>query len=536
VLYPDALDINRDWLRSRSWYLPRDPELFLRVIGGPERLEHFMTLPAAIPMPPELRKALTSMGLHLADVPFNEALHPRGGKNPGWFRTKFAFRTKTHDGHFLDEVMKRIIDNGESTAGIYGTHDGPYRYNYGVERSLFHKLIAHKPFIGKHPVVGRAPIAVIAMGGSASGKSSVIQSLEGVITPEMVKIDVDKNREQLPEFEVLAEPNRPRLNAISGAATHTEASMIGGVQRKEAVEKNYDVFFDVTGNSEPGKLKALFALPHDAGYEVKARYVYIPVEEAVRRAEIRAQQVGRGVNPINIRELTKGVAENVELAINTPWLDFEAYSNEVPFGEPAILIATKAPFGELVIAPGMEEKWKEIGIYGGWWKRFGRFRMGPKPDELVGDEYEDDEYWDEEDEEDRVSATDDTEEGEGIQLGRCFEYGIERMIALHMSGEDKGAVLVHGKVHVGASLHLQGNDTMLEVPWWTDHGWIVRSDGMVEDWQGLVRGLYPQMNEEDFNEKMQVKNSHRYTWDEVRKEVTRTKHSGPWHKPDWMTE
>ena len=50
-----------DWLRSRGWDLPVDPEAFLSTIGGRENLAHFMTLPAARAMPDALRAALDAI-------------------------------------------------------------------------------------------------------------------------------------------------------------------------------------------------------------------------------------------------------------------------------------------------------------------------------------------------------------------------------------------------------------------------------------------------------------------------------------------
>lgn len=54
----DEDQINADWIRARTWDLPTDVDEFLHVVGGPEGLAHFMTLPAALPMPETLRAEL----------------------------------------------------------------------------------------------------------------------------------------------------------------------------------------------------------------------------------------------------------------------------------------------------------------------------------------------------------------------------------------------------------------------------------------------------------------------------------------------
>lgn len=57
VLYVDRVLNNADWPK-RTWDLPTEPEMFLEVIGGRKRLQHFLTLPAAKAMPADLRAAL----------------------------------------------------------------------------------------------------------------------------------------------------------------------------------------------------------------------------------------------------------------------------------------------------------------------------------------------------------------------------------------------------------------------------------------------------------------------------------------------
>jgi len=58
IVYPDDDIENADWIKTFSWGLPTDKDEFLQAIGGPEMLDHFMTLPAARPMPESLKKEL----------------------------------------------------------------------------------------------------------------------------------------------------------------------------------------------------------------------------------------------------------------------------------------------------------------------------------------------------------------------------------------------------------------------------------------------------------------------------------------------
>lgn len=57
-----------DWLRATTWDLPTDPEAFIRMIGGVDKLDHFMTMPSAKAMPNDLKVALSGLDVtkHLA--------------------------------------------------------------------------------------------------------------------------------------------------------------------------------------------------------------------------------------------------------------------------------------------------------------------------------------------------------------------------------------------------------------------------------------------------------------------------------------
>jgi putative metallohydrolase (TIGR04338 family) len=64
----DATLESSDWIKTRSWDLPTDPEAFLNAIGGVTELEKFMHLPSAKAMPNDLKVALSGLDVtkHLA--------------------------------------------------------------------------------------------------------------------------------------------------------------------------------------------------------------------------------------------------------------------------------------------------------------------------------------------------------------------------------------------------------------------------------------------------------------------------------------
>jgi len=70
VLNLDEDPNNADWIKTLSWDLPQDVDEFLDWLAsgrGPgtlqSQVEHFMTLPAAVPMPEAIRSGLIDRGL-----------------------------------------------------------------------------------------------------------------------------------------------------------------------------------------------------------------------------------------------------------------------------------------------------------------------------------------------------------------------------------------------------------------------------------------------------------------------------------------
>ena len=75
----DADIENADWIRSLSWDLPRDPAIAFPFLCGSgtyaeqkANWDHLLTLPAAKPMPPEVRAGIEAL---LAESQTAEAAH-----------------------------------------------------------------------------------------------------------------------------------------------------------------------------------------------------------------------------------------------------------------------------------------------------------------------------------------------------------------------------------------------------------------------------------------------------------------------------
>jgi hypothetical protein len=68
ITFYESSDETADWIKTLHWDLPTTPEGFLWAIGGVDKLDHFMTLPAAQAMPDDLKVAISGLDLtkHLA--------------------------------------------------------------------------------------------------------------------------------------------------------------------------------------------------------------------------------------------------------------------------------------------------------------------------------------------------------------------------------------------------------------------------------------------------------------------------------------
>ena len=56
----DSTESNSDWVKSLSWDLPNTAENLIKAIGGPDKWEHFQTLPAFLAMPEKLKSEVES--------------------------------------------------------------------------------------------------------------------------------------------------------------------------------------------------------------------------------------------------------------------------------------------------------------------------------------------------------------------------------------------------------------------------------------------------------------------------------------------
>lgn len=162
--------------------------------------------------------------------------------------------------------------------------------DFTAERKKLHEEIIAKVFEGKTPVPdGKQKMAIVMMGGTASGKSTMLHR-SGAAGDNFVHVDADDIKGELPEYKrALA----MKWQAAAGFA-HEESSTVAKQASKRAVDEGYNVVLDGTGANERKFIKQVEMLK-EAGYHVHLMMPDQDKDAAVEAAAGRANRTGRYV-------------------------------------------------------------------------------------------------------------------------------------------------------------------------------------------------------------------------------------------------
>ncbi len=161
---------------------------------------------------------------------------------------------------------------------------------YSMRRALLHRSIINE--IVREGAVSDEPVAIIMGGGSGAGKSTVLATARENFSGTFSIINSDNIKENsLPEYADMVKNGQ----ASSAAAfTHEESSDIARQAMNETIAGKRNMMYDSTlSNTE--KSTALIKRLKDNGYTVHVIYADLPVNEAIRRSDLRAEQTGRVV-------------------------------------------------------------------------------------------------------------------------------------------------------------------------------------------------------------------------------------------------
>lgn len=223
------------------------------------------------------------------------------------------------------------------------------------EREAVHKQIIDDMLKGKVPVEGQATMTMLG-GGPASGKSSVMSSNTSG-DKHAVTVDPDAFKHKLPGFKEMAEKDP---NAAS--YYHEESSALAKRFSEVAYKENYNVIYDGTGDGSNGSVQKKIDAARANGYKVKATYVSIDTEEAVRRNQKRYDDaVAKGetprLPPVDMVRATHTKCTDISVSMAAKFDSIEIYDNNGARGEHK-LIATGGNGKGLTPVKGQESSFK----------------------------------------------------------------------------------------------------------------------------------------------------------------------------------
>lgn len=188
-------------------------------------------------------------------------------------------------------------------------HEGKYT----PERAALHEKIMAS-FLEHVPGVprGRQPVAVVMMGGPASGKSTVVKHLLGEdYGADFVNVNPDDVKDHLPEYLRGIGAHGGPSARDAAASVHEESSEIAEEIRKLAVSARKNLVLDGTGKNAE-KYAAKLEQFRAAGYHVRLVMVHTDMDAARERAAQRSEHKGRWVPDAFVEEAHHVIPGNFE--------------------------------------------------------------------------------------------------------------------------------------------------------------------------------------------------------------------------------
>lgn len=249
------------------------------------------------------------------------------------------------------EFEGQFAGNGKQTIDdhFHKGKDGSMRPT--TARAEFHEReIIGPAFEGKKTAkeLGQEkPVAILTMGGPASGKGVVLKKLEkhGLDTKTFVHVDPDEVKGKLPEYQAQVpkgtfsktpdgkEKFEGAGKTFVGAAAqvHEESSYVAKQIRDKAIAGGHNVVIDGTGGN-PKKFIELMQHLEKKGYDVQVHHPHLDVDEGVKRALDRATKSGRHVPEPFIRQTYDAIAkaEKEIIAAAPNYTRYDANNGHVP--------------------------------------------------------------------------------------------------------------------------------------------------------------------------------------------------------------
>lgn len=223
------------------------------------------------------------------------------------------FILKSRSGYYKDNPKNRKLGRvgqpyGKSSSGdeTFEEKEKKYRnkgftysttsleeYKGDKNREKLHRKIVND-YVSRSSKYGKKPVSVFTLGGSGAGKSTVLNKLkqENGLYNNIVVVDSDdiKTKSFKNDFEIY---NR-QSDGSAAKRLHDESSIVADEIVKGIQSVQNDYLKDGTMKSLNKAVKEIMDA-RSKGYEVNLVGVTISVEEALRRAELRAERTGRRI-------------------------------------------------------------------------------------------------------------------------------------------------------------------------------------------------------------------------------------------------
>jgi predicted ABC-type ATPase len=250
---------------------------------------------------------------------------PAGRK---WIDAAPGLPTSTADAHFERDDNGRLLK------------PKPQR------KALHDKIVSTFSDHVKPPPSTQAPVAIVMMGGPASGKSSIAS---GIPKEHFVNCNSDDVKELIPEYQEAVK--KSAKNAARMA--HEESNYVMQQVRNQALKDRKNILMDGTGK-EADKYLAFIQTLKKNGYHVHVMMPDLDKDEAKKRATARAEVTGRWVPEEIIDKAYDAIPQNFE-PIARAGDDFSLYDAN---GRPPRLVWSKVGDKETVHDHGYVERFK----------------------------------------------------------------------------------------------------------------------------------------------------------------------------------
>jgi predicted ABC-type ATPase len=286
------------------------------------------------------KKSTTPVGK--ADTSKQQKVDIDAGELRNWTdKLPKGMKEETWQGHFdghpdPKEAAKRGLPVGKPSA---------------ERKEAVHDPIADHFSAHVKPVApGVQKIAIVTMGGPASGKSSSLRGLtvRNKATDKlegMVEVEPDAIKGMMPEFRTATggdTPSDPRTPTYEKAAfmAHEESGYIAKRIRDKAVADGKNLLIDGTGANADAYRDMITELK-EKGYKVSVRMTTVPVEVAKVRNVERAQKNGRLVPPKFVQGAYEKIPKNT-WKVAAVADDFELHDSNRPRGSPTKVYSAAA--------------------------------------------------------------------------------------------------------------------------------------------------------------------------------------------------